>query len=231
MEALENMTALNVTEGLVRVTRIRDQQSVEVHDGEHTTVTEGNHLIVKDISDPPSAWEESFEAGLPEGWDKGTWVQSGLPHGSRGAVQAVEEVAYDGTINFAVKSYVPWLEGLFAPGDQSHLHVTFKTASRRWINVFFATRTTAKEEPRYSGNYLLEDFPKNGGGEWETVTIPLKKLQRIHRGDIPLSDVVPFKLMFVSDAPDRGLVIDRVWITADGPGRIERRSEPAPISQ
>lgn len=214
IETLENRTDLSVTEGRVRLVRLRDQQSVEVPDGKYATVTERNQLLVKDIPSLPATWEQDFEAGLPEGWDRGEWVTEGLPPGSRGAVKATWGEGNSGA-NYSIRSNAPWLQGLFAVQKNSHIHFTFKTERREWINIFIVTRTAGSDTARYSGNYLLEDFPKEGSGEWETVSIPLTKFKRIHSGAESLVDLVPFKLMFVFDGPDRGLVIDRVWVTPD----------------
>jgi ferric-dicitrate binding protein FerR (iron transport regulator) len=220
IEALENRTDLSVTEGRVRLVRIRDQESVEVPDGKYATVTERNTLLVKDIPGLPSTWEETFEAGLPEGWARGKWVTDELPAGSKGAVKAAwGEVDSEGA-NYSVGSSEQWLQGLFAVQKNSHIHFTFKTEKQGWINIFIVTRTSGSDDARFSGNYLLRDFPKTGSGQWETVSIPLDKFKRIHRGMESLREVVPFKLLFVFDAPDRGLVIDRVWVTPDGPGRV-----------
>ncbi len=220
VEALDHRTDLSVTEGRVRLVRIRDQQSVEVPDGKYATVTEQNTLLVKDIPGLPATWEETFETGLPTGWTQGEWVSQGLPPRSRGAVKAAFEPLDGGGANYIIGSNEAWLRGLFSVQKSSHLHFTFKTEKRGWINVFLVTRTAASDDARFSGNYLVEDFPKTGSGQWETVTIPLDAFKRIHRGSLALTEVVPFKLMFVSDGPDRGLVIDRVWVTADGPGRM-----------
>jgi hypothetical protein len=89
------------------------------------------------------------------------------------------------------------------------------------VNVLLVTRTTDPHDPRFSGNYLFKDFPRVTPGQWQTLSIPLSRFQRIHPGAVPLDEVVPYKLTFFSDAVDRGLVIDRMWITTDGSGDVE----------
>lgn len=228
--AADGRIDLVVREGRVRVVRIRDQASVEVPSGKHATVTDRNEPAVKGLPDLASVWEETFEAGLPEGWVRGEWITAsltlskqtgtGLPTGSRGGVKAKYGASNrEGSINYSIDSHNAWLQGLFAVHKDSHLHFTFKTESRKLINIVIVTRT-AGSDARFAGSYLLDDFPKRGSGQWETISIPLANFKRIQPGTESLMDVVPFKLMFVSDKPDRGLVIDRIWVTPDGPGRI-----------
>ena len=56
------------------------------------------------------------------------------------------------------------------------------------------------------------------------MSIPLADFKRIHAGTQSLSELVPYRLVFVTPAADSGLVIDRVRITPDGPGKVELKS-------
>jgi hypothetical protein len=158
---------------------------------------------------------------LPEGWDVGERVLAGLPPGSRGGVKAVLVESEDLGPMYKISSNEAWLHGLFAIRKNSHLHITFKVQNPKWVNVLLVTRTSDPHEPRFSGNYLFKDFPQVAPGQWQTLSVPLARFQRIHRGAVPLAEVVPYKLTFFSDPPDRGLVIDRIWVTRDGPGDVE----------
>lgn len=220
IEALAHRTDLAVSEGLVRLVRTRDGQAVEVSDGKYAIVTEKNNLLVEDIPSLSDTWDADFERGLPEGWDRGERVTEGLPRGSRGGVKAVPTEVDDIGSIYNISSSEAWLQGLFAIGKRTHIHVTFKMERPKWINLLIVTRTSDRHDPHYSGNYLFKDVPWVEAGQWRTLTVPLARFERIHRGDVPIEEVVPYKLGLFSDAPDRGLVVDRIWITADGPGEV-----------
>lgn len=220
IEALANRTDLIVSKGRVRLVRTSDGQSVDVSDGEHAVVTEQNKLLVQDIPSLSDRWEADFERGLPEGWDDGERVTEGLPPGSRGGVRAVRKENEDLSILFSISSNEAWMQGLFATRKNSHIHVTFKMEHPKWLNLLLVTRTSDPHEPHFSGNYFFRDFPWVEPGQWQTLSVPLAQLQRAHRGDVPIEEVIPYKLTFFSDTPDRGLVIDRIWVTPDGPGEV-----------
>lgn len=220
IEAVANRTDLSVTEGRVRVVRTSDGQAVDVADGKHAVITEQNKLLVQDLPGVSDTWEVDFEPRLPEGWDEGERVTEGLPAGSRGAVKAVLDESEDNGGFHRISSQESWLRGLFVIRKTSHLHLTFKIDNPKWMNVLLVTRTSDPHEPHFSGNYLFRDFPSLTPGRWQTLSIPLAQFQRIHAGDVPVEDVVPYKLTFFSDGKDRGLVIDRIWVTPDGPGEV-----------
>jgi ferric-dicitrate binding protein FerR (iron transport regulator) len=221
LEALANRTDLRVSDGRVRLVRLADGNAVEVAGGQQAVITDQNELLVRPIPILPMTWEADFEDALPEGWQSGQRVTQGLPAGSRGAVRAVpDKNPEDGQPQYVIRTQEEWCHGLFAVGKNSHLHFTFKTDNSDWINILLLTRTSEPQEFRYSGNYLLRDFPKGTAGQWHTVSIPLAEFKRIHGGDETLEEVVPYTLVFAATGADRGLVIDRVWVTPDGPGEV-----------
>ncbi len=220
IEALANRTNLSVSEGLVRLVRTRDGQAVDVADGKHAIVTEKSPLQVQDIPSLGDTWEADFEDGLPEGWDLGERVTEGLPPGLRGAVKAISKETEDLGSLYNIASNEAWMQGLFVVRKGSHLHITFKMENPQWINLLIVTRTSDRHDPHYSGNYLFKDVPWVAAGQWRTLTVPLADFERIHRGDVPIEDVVPYKLVLFSEGRDRGLVVDRMWITPDGPGEV-----------
>jgi hypothetical protein len=221
--AAAGRTDLSVTEGLVRLFRLRDGASVDVADGERAVVTERRPLVVEEIPELAPTWEIDFEDGLPEGWHVGQSVSEGLPQGSRGAVTAARiEDSEDGP-QWGVISGDAWVGGLFLIGERTHLHFTFKKRGPGgWINVFLITRTSDPRDPRFAGNFLFNDFPKIEADRWHTATVPLAKFEWQHRAAKSLATLVPYKLTFV--APERGLTIDRVWVTPDGPGEFELKT-------
>jgi ferric-dicitrate binding protein FerR (iron transport regulator) len=219
VEAGENRTDLSVTEGRVRLVRTRDSKVVDVTEGKFASVTDKNGLVVEDIPSLATSWEHDFESGLPDGWIDGEWMSDGLPPGSRGAVKATFRQETDEWSYVNITTNDGWLRGLFDITKDSHLHFTFKIAKRGWINVFVITRTPDPDAPLFSGNYLYDNFPSVRRGEWHTATIPLAMFKRIHRGKVPIDEVIPYRIAFNSDQ-DRGLVVDRIWVTPDGPGEV-----------
>lgn len=219
IEAVANRTDLSVSEGRVRLVRIRDGEAVEVADGKQATVTEQDSLVVEDIPALAATWETDFEKGLPVGWMTGEHVTGELPRGSLGAVKVARiEDSEDGK-QYGIVSHDAWVHGLFAAQERSHLHFTFKKGNRGWLNVFLSTRTADPDDPRFAANFLFNEFPWIEPGEWQTASIPLAKFERQHRGNKPLHQLVPVRVVFVSPQP--GLVIDRIWVTSDGPGELE----------
>lgn len=221
VEAVANRTDLSVSEGRVRVVRTSDGKTVDVADGKQTVVTEQNKLQVQDIPSLLATWDVDFERALPPGWSSGERVTEGLPAGSRGGVKAVLKESEGNDDTYVVSSQEAWLQGLFAIRSTSHLHVTFKLENPKWINILLVTRTADPHEPRFSGNYLFKDVPEVAADKWQTLSVPLSLFQRIHQGEVPVTEVIPYKLTFFSDAPDRGLVIDRIRVTPDGSGEVE----------
>jgi hypothetical protein len=225
VEALAYRTQLSVTEGRVRMSRLSDGMVIEVGSGEFGEFEGQRKPLVQQIPNLAVAWDADFESGLPLGW-AGERVTDGLPEKSRGAVRSVLEEREDGTF-YLIRSNEAWVRGLFAVRKESHLHVTYKMENPDWINVLLVTRTSNPHNPQHSGNYLFNEVPLAAPGQWQTLSIPLAKFKRIHAGEELLDRVVPYLLTFSAPAPDRGLVIDRVWVTPDGPGSVTVRPNSA----
>lgn len=219
VNARANRTDLSVTEGRVRVTRVSDGQAIDVFNGEQAVITGGHQLVVQEIALLADSWEADFESGLPEGWESGERVSEGLPPGSHGGVKAVP-LESDGIPQHGIRSNKAWMQGLVAVRQNTHLHITLKKSNPGWINVFFVTRTSDPHAPRFSGNYLFNEFPWVEPGRWQTVSIPLAKFTRLHSGTESLEQLIPFMLILTT-APETGLVVDRVWITPQGRDEVE----------
>lgn len=222
LTATSRTTEVRVEEGRVRLTRLRDGKSVEVPAGQRVISDAQSGLAPEDILSAPGEWSEDFEQGLPEGWT-GRHVADHLPQGSKGGAQAVRRPGED-RVYFQIVSPAKWANGLFLAHEDSHLHFTFRMQKPGLINVFLLTRTGA-DPPEFSSNYLFDA----GGwwsptpGEWQTVTIPLAKFRRLSSGAVPIQQVIPFQLLFSSPETDRGLVIDRAWVTRGGPNVVKTR--------
>jgi hypothetical protein len=94
-----------------------------------------------------------------------------------------------------------------------------------WINIFVQARD--------QDNYLFADLAaarpdetwSSGKGEWRTVSIPLTEFRQAGSGKGPppsTKDVVHCVLF--SAPEDRGLVIDRMWMTRGGPGVVQSKT-------
>jgi hypothetical protein len=219
VEARRDHTDLSVLEGRVRVTRVDDNQSVEVAEGKRLLTKDRADLVVQDIPRPKEFWDLDFEDGLPTGLSRGRFVKDGLPAGSQGGVAAVRADQGKHGIHYEIAAPESWSRGLFAIHDDSHLHFTYMMERPNWLNVFIIVR-----EPNgpFAGNYLFnEPVFRGAAGKWRTITIPLTEFKKAgsEKGEPLLDHLIPFLVLFSSDN-DRGLVIDRMWVTRGGPGAV-----------
>jgi hypothetical protein len=228
VEALRAQTDLSVTEGSVRLIRVSDGKAVDVPSGKRLLASDRAELSLEDIPRPPDTWEIDFEAGLPEGFGSGRFVKDGSP-GRQGAVAAVRSDHGQWGVFYEIKSPSRWYSGLFAVHDDSHFHFTYKMDRPNWVNVFIIARGPGPDAA-HSGNYLFNDlFVRRPGetwppeaGKWRTASIPFSAFRRAGSGKgrpLPANEV-PFLVLFSSDE-DRGLVVDRMWVTRGGPGVVQ----------
>lgn len=221
LKATENETEVAVSEGQIRLTRLNDGQSVEVKAGQQAISNPQALTVLAERSKLAEEWGEDFDDGLPEGWGAGKFVTTDLPMGSRGAVQAARSIQSDGIV-YSIITGSAWANGLFAIGDNTHLHCTFRMQTPRWFNVLLSTRTTDGDPPAFASNYIFDKVPWHTvkPGKWYTLSIPLTKFKRLSPGKQAFVGEVPFQIIFSSEEPDRGLVIDRMWVTRDGRGKV-----------
>jgi hypothetical protein len=219
--AQTDQTDVSVTRGRVRVTRVSDGQVVEVAEGKRVLATRRAELAVEDIPRPPDTWDLDFEEGLPKDFHRGLAERNHLPRGSGGAVRPVShDMGEEGTF-YEIATPDMWYHGLFRVHDDSHFHFTFKMDKPGWLNVFVIARGFGPERP-YSINYLFNElwFWRRPPGTWQTVSIPLAQFKRmVPREGKAFEGEVPYLVLFSSQG-DRGLVIDRVWVTRGGPGVV-----------
>lgn len=229
LAATSERTELNVSEGRVRVTRVADGQTVEVIEGQ-SIITNGEvRLSVQESQGPREVWEEDFEQGVPKGWN-GLPIATKLPKGSRGGIQPMKDNTMEPPVH-VIACRDEWVNGLFQIQEGTHLHITLKMDRPNWLNVFFSTRDADSTKPTWALHIFNEvPFWKHKPGEWWTLTIPLKEFRRKRDGvfheEPPLVGEVAYSLSLSSTEDDRGLVIDRIWVTRDGPGEVE--SHPVP---
>lgn len=212
-------TELRVKEGSVHLTRLRDGKSVNVLAGQRA-VSKTAELVLSAIPKMPEEWSENFEDGLPAGWEQGKFVTANLPAGSKGAVQAVLDPETKGSLLVTGEH---WTDGLFTIHNDTHLNFKLKMQDPGWINIFLLTKADDGDLPRFAGNYIFDQpvWNKQKTGQWGTLTIPLSKFRPLPPSSKNFQRVVPFQLLFSSPKRDRGLVIDRIWVTRGGPGTVE----------
>jgi hypothetical protein len=168
----------------------------------------------------PDTWEINFEHRQAADLRKGRWTDIGLPRGSRGAAASVAVDQREAGIFFEVS--VPRAQQpLFAVHPNSHFHFSFRMDRPDWLNIFLIALC---HDGSHSSNYLFNDlafFPPEPG-KWRTASIPVASFKRLYRDGVePWKTEVPSLVIFSAPAPDRGLVVDRVWVTRGGPGRVQ----------
>jgi ferric-dicitrate binding protein FerR (iron transport regulator) len=212
LDATRLETDLRVSEGRVRLTRLQDGKSVEVPAGRRVVSSAASALVVEAIPNTPDEWSEDFEEGLPEDWGGGKFVAADLPAGSQGAVRATRDGESPDSV--AIASQDQWTSGLFTVHDDTQLHFTLKMQDPGWFNILILTRTAAGDPPTFAGNYIYDQQSWFGApGEWGTVSIPLKSFRPLPPSQEGFEGVMPFQIVFSCPARERGLVIDRVWVS------------------
>ena len=220
-------TDVSVTKGRVRVTRTSDGKAVDVPERKRVRAEARVDLAVEDVPERPDTWELDFEQGLPPGMTRARFVTEGLPRGSKGGAGAIRSTRKGEEEFFEIVTPEAWQQGLFAFHPDSHLHVTYTIGEAKWVNVFVIARG-AGPTGAHAGNYLFTDnefFAPGRVGKWQTVTIPLAKLRRAGANSdaAPGPNEVPY-LVVLSSQGDRGLVIDRIWVTRGGAGKVEYKA-------
>jgi len=222
LDARHDVTELSVTAGRVRLTRIADGASVEVAGGQRlVAATAGGPLATNVTAGPGDTWQEDFELGLPADWTRAELTRDDLPPGSRGAA-GVQEVRQRDGVYYHIGTPKEWGQGLFAIHPDTHLHFTYKLAKPDWFQIFLSTRSLEPGLPS-TATYRFKDerfwWPMKPG-EWRTATVPLAAFGRVSdwSEEPPSPEELPFEILFTSKDNNLSLVIDRIWVTRDGPG-------------
>jgi hypothetical protein len=174
-------------------------------------------------------WSEDFEGGAAKGWT-GTMISNALPDGSRFGIAAVP-MEYPGGVAYGIRLPEDWNEGLFVVTQRSTLHATYQLRSSSGVNVFMHTISAEPGGNRYEMYQLMRPRAFRWVGQrWQTVSVPFSHFVRKvrvepggnleFRGGPPQSGELATTLIFSSPTP-LDLVIDRVWITPDGPNEEE----------
>jgi hypothetical protein len=224
LSAAADLTRLDVTKGTVMFTRLCDQQSVQVADGQYAVARdERADLEAREIAVAPDKFEAAFEDGLPFGWRAGEWWQADLPAGSRGAVRAARPQApkYGNDEHYEICTNNAWSQahcGLFSIHEDSYLNLTYTMHRPEWFQIILGTRAADGRRQNFEVP-KGEPWWKFPAGQWRTLSIPLNRLDDISKRRQP-SPIAPtpvgreaYFLLVSSQEHDRELVIDRLWVT------------------
>jgi ferric-dicitrate binding protein FerR (iron transport regulator) len=221
-------TDVAVHRGQVRMTRAADGESIEVTTGQRAVAADApSDFVAAAIPAVSDAWEVDFEQGLPDGWADGRFTASDTPPGMAGAVRAQSVPEKDGVL-YGIKTPKAWTTGLFTLGGGSHLHFTYKLDKPDWFQLFLSTRSTGEGSRPKVATYRFKNerlwWPLTPG-QWRTATVPLGSFGRVSdfSEQPPGERELPFELLFSSKENDLSLVIDRIWVTPDGPGTFQVR--------
>ena len=224
VSAVAERTDVRVVEGNVRLTRVSDGSSVEVAGGERAVSAPKTELLVEPEQPLQETWDVDFEAGLPTGWQCGVPETSGLPNGSHGAVRAAHT---DDSDDFMIITPNGWTDGLFEIAPQNYLNYRIKFERPGFYHVLLGMRDA---EAKSAANFEFQESNRpHQPGQWRTVSIPLAAFKRIppgpadtrpfeqRTGGPPDAGSVAYFLLFSTQRGDRGMVIDRIWISREPP--------------
>ncbi|MCA9114642.1 MAG: FecR domain-containing protein [Planctomycetaceae bacterium] len=228
----EVCTEVQVREGTVLVTSASGGDAVEVTAGRVALTRQTGEVTVQPLEPLSASWEEDFADGLPAGWH-GTPVAASaaqpLPENSNGAIRTAFIDRYGGHFLAGVRAVDD--RGLFRITRTTHLHLTFTVGHSRpdWLNFFVAVWPggDSRDTRNFKSTVLSDTRPLPG--HWRTVTVPLDRFRSWRASDgraidwsgpPPAPADVLTTLWVGSPPPDRGLIIDRIRVTPDGPGRV-----------
>lgn len=222
VEASEAATQLDVSSGVVALTRRADGNRIEVAAGQYARATPSSTDRLQPVSLPPleRQWDQDFEAGLPTGW----WAGKLQSVADRRVVLAWPD--FHGTEhNFAVTTQNAWREGehaLFALAQQSVLHVRFKQQSFAPLRIMLVTRSYPRIRGRFGTNLYYEDRSWNQKllpDQWKTISVPLARVSyhgrrnRFRQDDLAIEGLAAYQVQVSTLEENVGLQIDRLWVT------------------
>jgi len=217
-------TQLTVQSGQVRLTRLADGRSIEVGAGHAAQASQDlGELVAREMLHVPETFEADFEQGLPEGWHLGVRVVEDLPAGSRGAVRAVPVPGAPLGVHHQIRSPSRWGRGLFRIHPDTYFNIRFKfEKDPGFFHIIVSARTLGPGKSETMNLFGGERGSLWGGrrrGAWYTVSIPFAQFRIDDAGpDVLPPDLMAYALIVDSQRKDRGLVVDRIWVTRGEPG-------------
>ena len=223
--ASDTETDLEVTRGKVILTRVTGGSSVVVEQGQQiTTEAKSSDLSVLPLDKPNTTWTEDFENGRRNGWAAGELETTDLPNESKAGLRAV--IAEDDPQTAMIQTPSRWKDGLFQVMQNTHLHITFKVTKPGWVNMFCLFRDQKNVSPTWLGHCGTVPFWHAKAGVWQTMIVPMSLWQRKDEtkqqfeNQPPAAGAIVNQMLWATKV-DRGLVIDRVQVTTNGPGEMQ----------
>ncbi|HTU17614.1 MAG TPA: FecR family protein [Gemmataceae bacterium] len=224
---LDNQTVVGVFKaadepeaGTVQLKRFSDRQLVRLRPGEWAETDRQGNLRPNTLPRVPDRLEVTFGEQLPHGWGAGKRVVDHLPPGSGAAVRAVPQPGPLGT-HHAVKTQNAWTNGLFEIHDDSWFHFRFRLEKPGFFQILVVVRS---QDPTRHLSVVLENnnlWKHSPPRQWHTVHAPFRDFSPT-RPDVWIEKpLVAFVVVFDSQTVDRGLTIERFWITRGREGAIK----------
>lgn len=197
----------------VQVKRFSDGMSVPVRPGQRAVAFVDGDLRTEALLSPPDQWQVRFGPTPPSGWEAGDLVFDDLPEGSQAAMRAVPYRHPKGGVWYKLTSNKDWTNGLFAIHDDSWLHVRFRIDKPG----FFHTLVVARDRDAARRTcVVLEDnrsWAKRDPRRWYTIHVPFAEFRPTVPGVQIEKPLVAFLVSLDCQQVDRGLTIDRLWVT------------------
>lgn len=224
VEVRNESTQLEVTSGLVAITRTADGKRVDVPSGTfvRATTSKDEKLAPAPLPEVPNTWSQEFSTGLPHGWQTGQLVDvDGMD-----AVRAAPSDQSNES-GFAVMTHNAWQEGdrgLFQVHDDSVLHIRFRQDEFARIRLMVVARVLPQQKNRFGANLFYTRKAWNDDllpQQWKTISVPLSEVdwftQRRQRqsGDPELEGLSAYIIQVATPSRDVGLTINRMWVTRE----------------
>jgi ferric-dicitrate binding protein FerR (iron transport regulator) len=209
----KHKTEIAVVQGEVRVTRLSDRESLDLHSGQMATAIKGSQkLLLARLSELPDTYTLDFEQ-LPTDWRAGELIQAGLPPGSRAGMRATPYHSDEFGIQYQIRSHNAWTAGLFALHEDSWLHQRFRAERPGFFHVLLVARS---DDPTNKRGVVFEApqfWNRRQPDTWYEVSVPLGNAKRLGNSppNFPLPLVV-YQLIVNSHLDDVGVVVDRLQV-------------------
>lgn len=234
--ALDDKTRLNVATGSVKMHSQNDGEELTVNRGQFAVAADGVLLAVNQLHHAPHEWKVDFSQRLPKDWERGEYVPP-LPAAPRGAIRA-EYDRNDGYYTIIAPN--AWSDGHFRIEEDTYLNFRIKMDRPEWYQVILCVRNDMFSAPNghpYHEYQEAIDFNQISPGEWRTVSVPLSAFRLTQRESVepflerpviaPPPGSTAFLFLFSTQTKDRGLEIEKIWVTRGRPAEESAGSTAA----
>jgi hypothetical protein len=241
LEASDSQLLLATSDRQTDITVARVEATIIISSGKTIKVTHGECAVAKSSSielhrgsTTPDDWTKDFEAGLPSGWT-GHLIDKDLPPGSHAAVGTARSTNDDGEDCQQIWSRSQWTHGLAVVHSDTCLNFSYRFKKADRVQVLTLLRSPIPESAISEVQMLqppdvpdAEQWWNIPSGKWYVASIPLSHLSNPATREHPTESFVETAFNFRPQDHACSLVIDRMWITRGGSGRIEFRPLQSP---